>query len=295
MSGNSYQWNKDQLGNDGMLDRVAFNTYRGYYGFTHTDFAGYDCSKMECPRGDDHLTPGVNEVQVSHHEDEAQGGAKRRAGSSVFDVTMWLSLASAPLNVTCTILTRQLQSSCDSLRSSQRVRCSATAGGFMLTFRENTTELINWNDPAPIVEKKLEKIFTIGNVTVTFTNETAVAYSGGHGSAKGVCNTTYADIEFLTELGDLPLMTLTSSNLVKKIGMSDLAGVPKINVTEFVKGTRENIECSGHGYCNPDIGMCICDVGYASSDGQGGIGHRGDCGFHYEETQIFLPVDELEE
>ncbi|GMH98156.1 hypothetical protein TrST_g6758 [Triparma strigata] len=239
MSGNSYQWDKDQLGNDGLLDQVAFNTYRGYYGFTHTDYAGYDCSKMECPRGDDHLTPGINEIQ--------------------------------------------------------RVRCSATAGGFSLTFRENTTELINWNDPAPIVEQKLEKIFTIGNVSVTYTNQTAVPLSGGHGSAKGLCNTTYADIEFLTELGDLPLMKVTGSTLVKKIGMSDLASVPKINVTESVKGTKENIECSGHGYCNPDIGMCICDVGYTSSDGQGGLGHRGDCGFHYTETQVFLPMDELEE
>ena len=29
-----------------------------------------------------------NQQEVRHHEDEAQRGAKRRAGSSVFDVTM---------------------------------------------------------------------------------------------------------------------------------------------------------------------------------------------------------------
>jgi len=238
MSANSYLWDKDQLGIDGMLDEVAFNTYRGYYAYTHTDFSGYDCSKMECPRGDDHLTHGYNEVQ--------------------------------------------------------RIRCSATAGGFYIKFRENTTALINWNDPAALLETKLEAIFSIGNVTVTYHNDTSFA-TAGHGSAKGICNTTYADVEFLTELGNLPMMNVTGVTLTQKIGMSDQAIIPKINITEAQKGTKENIECSGHGYCNPDIGMCVCDVGYTSSDGQGGRGHRGDCGFPYTETQVFLPVDELEE
>ena len=139
---------------------------------------------------------------------------------------------------------------------------------------------------------QLEAIFSIGNVTVTYYNDTSFA-TAGHGSAKGICNTTYADVEFLTELGNLPMMNVTGATLTQKIGMSDQAIIPKINVTEAQKGTRENIECSGHGYCNPDIGMCVCDVGYTSSDGQGGRGHRGDCGFHYTETQVFLPVDEL--
>ena len=143
MSGNSYDWSENQLGVDGKLEEVAFNTFRGYHSRTHTDFKGFDCSKMECPRGDDPLTPGVNEIQ--------------------------------------------------------RIYCSATAGGFNIKFRENTTATIDWGDTATQVKRKLEAIFTIGKVNVTFYNETT-AGTGGHGSAKGVCNTTYADVEFLTEV-----------------------------------------------------------------------------------------------
>ena len=238
MSANSYTWSKAQLGLDGALDEVAFDTYRGFYARTHTDFKGYDCSKMECPRGDDPITPGVNEIQ--------------------------------------------------------KISCAATGGGFYVKFKENTTALINWNDPAPVVETKLEAIMSIGNVSVTFVNNTAPV-SGGFGSAKGVCNTTYALVEFLTELGDLPLMKLNGNTLVGKPQLSNLPNVDKINVTEHVKGTKENLECNGHGYCNDDIGMCICDQGYASSDGQGGVGHRGDCGFRYYDTQVFMPTTEAEE
>ena len=230
----SYAWDWDQLGNDGMLESVAFNTFRGYHANTHTDYKGFDCSKMECPRGDDPLTPGDNEVQ--------------------------------------------------------RIYCSATAGTFSIKFRENTTAAINWNDGAPIVKKKLEDIFTIGKVNVTFVNSTVVG-TPGYGSGKGICNTTYASVEFLSELGDVPPLRVVSSTLSKKPNLSD--SISKINVTEYYKGTKENLECSSHGYCNDDIGMCICEEGYSSSDGQGGKGHRGDCGFRYYDTQKYLPEAEV--
>lgn len=31
-----------------------------------------------------------------------------------------------------------------------------------------------------------------------------------------------------------------------------------------------------------DTGLCTCLDGWASSDGDGGTGDRGDCGYHYE-------------
>lgn len=270
MSAGSYDWLYTDLA-DGGYYTTTFNTYRGYYGRTHTDQIGYDCSLMECPRGDNPDTPGVNEIQ--------------------------------------------------------RIHCSAMAGGFYLRFRQNTTEFINWFDPAPVVEQKIEKIISIGNVTVSFTNDT-LSSTGGHGSGKGICNASYADIEFFSELGDLPPLTVYGSTLQGKKGWQ--AAIPKINITELQAGTRENVECSAHGYCNEDIGMCTCDNGYVrdgktsraasnalrkcdavgapsltlplarfartqfSSDGQGGLGHRGDCGFKYSETQAFLPVEEGE-
>jgi hypothetical protein len=238
MSHGAYEWGINDLMDTTYL-QTTFPTYRGYYSRTHTDFTGYDCSKMDCPKGDDPDTFGYNEVQ--------------------------------------------------------KISCSATAGGFYLQFRENTTEWINWWDTANTLETKLEGILTVGNISVTYYNDTANNLSGGHGrpqDPKGLCNTTYVEIEFLSELGDLPMLKVYGSTLEKKHGLSTLASIPKINVTETQQGTKENVECSAHGYCNADIGMCTCEAGYYSSDGQGNPGHRGDCGFKYTDTQIFLPMEE---
>ena len=90
-------------------------------------------------------------------------------------------------------------------------------------------------------------------------------------------------------------MRINGNTLTGKTVLSGMSGIPKINVTESVAGTKENVECSSHGYCNDDIGMCICDQGYTSSDGQGKRGHRGDCSFRYYDTQIYLAEAESEE
>lgn len=47
-------------------------------------------------------------------------------------------------------------------------------------------------------------------------------------------------------------------------------------------GTREDVECGAHGICAESTGRCDCFVGYQSSDGQGGVGERGDCGWRNE-------------
>ena len=47
---------------------------------------------------------------------------------------------------------------------------------------------------------------------------------------------------------------------------------------ETTKGKKENDECSRHGECNRDIGLCKCFDGYRSSNGNGLAGIRGDCG-----------------
>jgi len=200
------------------------------------------------------------------------------------------SLVCLPITCVCGPFSNSL---CFCTNSLCFCRCSAVSGGFYLQFRENTTAFINWHDTATVFEAKLEKILTVGNVTVTFTNDTDVStVDGGHGSAKGICNTTYAEIEFMSELGDLPLLKVYGSTLAGKALYTTNSLIPKINITEVQAGTKENIECSGRGYCNEDIGMCTCDNGYYSSDGQGNVGSRGDCGFKYSETQAFLPLEE---
>ena len=52
-----------------------------------------------------------------------------------------------------------------------------------------------------------------------------------------------------------------------------------ISIFEFQKGTTEHLDCAGRGNCDPIEGLCNCNYMYASSDGRGNTGTRGDCGF----------------
>jgi hypothetical protein len=55
--------------------------------------------------------------------------------------------------------------------------------------------------------------------------------------------------------------------------------VTAVHVREFLKGTKEVLECSGRGLCDYEMGVCNCFVGYGSSNGMGGPGKMGDCGY----------------
>jgi len=43
-------------------------------------------------------------------------------------------------------------------------------------------------------------------------------------------------------------------------------------------GSRAFLECSGRGTCDYVTGLCLCQSGYASSDGFGNVGRKPDCG-----------------
>lgn len=89
-------------------------------------------------------------------------------------------------------------------------------------------------------------------------------------SAAAFCNSSGglpASVLFKTELGDLPLLSVATSDGVE------------IEVTEATRGTKLTAECSRHGYCDHGEGECVCFEGWATSDGDGAVGHRRDCGW----------------
>jgi hypothetical protein len=152
----------------------------------------------------------------------------------------------------------------------QALNCRADSGSFTITFRGNTTEAINFDDTHDVVEMRLEEVFTISHVKIQMLLADQVTAA----SANAVCSSngaTFAYIEFVTETGDVPALTVTSIDLTHSSSVV-------LAVSETVKGTKEDAECSGQGLCNEKTGQCMCTEGYGSSNGTvSGPGNRGDC------------------
>lgn len=158
----------------------------------------------------------------------------------------------------------------------QSITCTADSGTFTLAFREQTTANIAFNADTTAVKSALEKLSTITNVVVVFDAGTAAC------SATGVV----ISIEFTWEQGDLPLLSFSAANL----GLT--SSTATIVVQETQKGTKANIECSARGDCNRETGVCECFPQYLSSDGNGNVGYRGDCGHRSPYTRVEKKVVE---
>jgi hypothetical protein len=88
-------------------------------------------------------------------------------------------------------------------------------------------------------------------------------------------------IEFTSEFGDLPLLIPDTSllSMIREDTWYSQANY-YMNITEYQKGTKEDVECSRKGICNYDTGRCGCMEGFQSSNGTAyEVGERGDCTF----------------
>lgn len=135
------------------------------------------------------------------------------------------------------------------------------AGDISFTFREQTTVVpVTAIATKAQVKAALETLSTIGTVevdTLDPTDSDALCTIAGNAFA----------VTFLTEHGNVPLIKLTSLN------------IDTLTIQDNVMGTKEQIECAGRGTCNVVTGQCSCFNGYGSSNGMGGPGQTGDCGY----------------
>lgn len=184
----------------------------------------------------------------------------------------------------------------------QLLQCIADDGTFQLGFRQQITENIPYDAIAFVVEAALEKLSTLSDLTVS--------YYGGVTACSTTGNTTIR-VEFATTHGDLPALKVYTDQLIDDTNGSGDLGTGVINVATdgeligyhvSIKGTTENAYCNNRGtssflifsfypfssllldllhlgICDFTTGTCHCFQNWASSDGHGGVGKRGDCGY----------------
>lgn len=168
----------------------------------------------------------------------------------------------------------------------QTIYCAATGGTFTLTFRGETTRPIAWNAIALASgestgttagsgksESVQSKIHNLVEITEICYDGSCTGVGVAFDSGSAVCSSsgTTTTLTFKSEFGDIPELTINSGSLTH-------SGSVVAKVYETVKGSKEFIECANRGICDNLKGQCKCHLGYISSDGDGNIGQRGDCG-----------------
>lgn len=143
------------------------------------------------------------------------------------------------------------------------------SGNIVLTFRQHSTVTLTPTATAAEVKAALEALPSIGEVHVG-------TYVDGDPDSLCLAAGNQFIITFLTEHGDLPMITKAAENIQSFV------------ITEHRPGEKENKECSGRGLCDHSTGQCECFPGYGSSNGKGGRGNNRDCGY----LEPIIPPDQ---
>jgi len=161
----------------------------------------------------------------------------------------------------------------------QLLRCDMnpyTNAALTLQWREKTSRPFSPAATPFELRTHLERV--LGPVSVTYSRGTTFCnndYAGLVPSSGNIVSVT-----FLNVYGPQPALISNNADVVVAAGGDSLTYTTDYGAAQVwsVEGTKESLSCSGRGQCNV-AGDCVCYAGFASSDGRGRIGRRGDCGY----------------
>ncbi|KAJ8612136.1 hypothetical protein CTAYLR_002443 [Chrysophaeum taylorii] len=181
----------------------------------------------------------------------------------------------------------------DQVNEVQQITCEASAGSATLAFKNEVTRPLAWDATRDDVLAALLELPTLA----TFSGDEAFVDEIGllpepmnNQASKGalgveISSTTdrWCDepgvkttIRFYQEFGEQPLLVADTSLLERE---SPPGSAGKLSIVKITPGSKEAEPCSNRGICNRVSGQCECDQeAWASSDGYGLAGSRGDCG-----------------
>lgn len=124
----------------------------------------------------------------------------------------------------------------------------------------------------------------LGNLPAVKFNPAATISNAGNSVTQ-----THAALTLSTQAQQTPTYALENDGVGGKRVTTKPSGTTTAAAESGLsfKGSRENAVCSDRGMCDEEKGECTCFEGYISSDGNGNLGNRRDCG-----AQIKRPVVE---
>jgi len=266
-------------------------------------YSGYDCSLVDCPRGDDQGTyKDASEVQIvqciADRGNFTLSFRQQKTARLQYSITA-ADLAAA-LNKLSTVKNVEVYFAKDGPPPDGILN-------FIMPQREKYPDypfpghydngVFVYVPPGLPNTGIPTKTPTAKPTTVPSTPPTAVPTTGISNS--GFCDTTgtqIAIIAFQYNHGDLPALIPDTVNLADYVHYNGEPHSGVINVftdgatihsLRSVRGTTETDVCNNRGLCDTSTGMCRCFETWTSGDGkrQGGPGATADCG--YRNDQLF--------
>lgn len=181
----------------------------------------------------------------------------------------------------------------------QRLACTLNAGKLRLRFKGLPTRYLAFDayvldDDVPVdfmgrlsLESALREINATRPVVVAFESYvpgTAGATAGTQ-TLRRLCEpngTNVVLVSFPGITGDAPLLTAEPD-------AAALLGGGSVSIAEVTQGSLPPLECNRRGVCDANTGTCTCQPQFGSSDGLGGPGQMGDCGYRFPGIGLKAP------